>query len=362
MNRPKRILVAVLNWGLGHATRCIPIIRELQRQGADVLIASDGRALALLQKEFPTLSCHTLPTYGIRYATSNMFWNMATQLPGILSAIYREQRFIETFVKSHNIDIIISDNRYGCRSTDCRNIFLTHQLNIKIPNRFLEYLVARINQKLIGRFQECWIPDYETTPNLSGDLSHGKTKVNRRFIGVLSRMQHLTKVRKEQDVIVVLSGPEPQRSRLEAKIIAQAKALPTHNFLIISGQTDQPATTMRLSPNVTQIAYLTSRQLNEAIAASSTVICRAGYSSIMDLVQLQKPAILIPTPGQTEQEYLAERFHRQGIFYRQSQADLDLAKAIKEINKYATSFKRSATQAHLAKAVEKLLQGQSVNS
>ena len=352
MNRPKRILVAVLNWGLGHASRCVPIIQALQEQRMEVFIASDGDALALLEKEFPKLSHLELPSYKISYPTKNMFWNMGIQLPNLLSAFKAEHKAIKTFVKSYNIDIILSDNRYGCYHAECKNIFLTHQLSIKIPNSLIQKGVARINQKLINQFDECWVPDWEGDDNISGELSQATSFPELRFIGLLSRMQYLARPKK-RDVIVVLSGPEPQRTYLEKAIVEQAKALSAYQFLIVCGRM-QEGGLIRLSPNVEQIPYLTSRALNEAIAESEVVICRAGYSSLMDLVKVKKPAILIPTPGQTEQEYLAQRFFEKGIFYTQFQSSMNLAKALKEVEKYKGFHQTNIDETLLAKAVRNL--------
>jgi len=353
LNRPKRILVAVLNWGLGHASRCVPIIQALQERGMEVFIASDGDALALLEKEFPTLPNLQLPSYKISYPTDNMFWNMGIQLPNLLSAFRAEHKAIETFVKPYDIDIILSDNRYGCYHPECKNIFLTHQLKIKIPNSLLQKAVARINRKLISRFDECWVPDWEGYDNISGELSDATFFSKVRFIGLLSRMQYLDRPKK-REVIVVLSGPEPQRTYLEKVIIEQAKELKAYQFLIVCGRM-QEGDLIRLSPNVEQVLYLTSVALNEAIAESEIVICRAGYSSIMDLVKLKKPAILIPTTGQTEQEYLAQLFFEKGIFYTQDQSSLDLAKALKEVEKYKGFHQTTIDETLLAKAIKILL-------
>jgi len=142
-SRFPNILIAPLNWGLGHATRCMPLVNALLHRGIQPILASDGAALALLREEYPNLTTLELPAYNIRYRGNNMMLTMGAQLPKITRAIFAEQRTIKRFVKDHRIDIIISDNRYGVFHSDCHSIFMTHQLNIKIPNRILEKLVAR---------------------------------------------------------------------------------------------------------------------------------------------------------------------------------------------------------------------------
>ncbi len=330
--RPKTILIAPLNWGLGHATRCMPIIDELQRQGARVIIASDGRALRLLEKEYPDLLTLELPPYNIRYGTGSMVWNMAWQMPKILRAIWREQRAVEKIIREYQVDALISDNRFGCWSASISSVFLTHQIHLKVPTLLgLGTFAKWNNRRLIQRYDECWIPDVEGEPNLSGTLSHGRTLPNTRYVGVLSRMEKM-EVEKRYDIIAVLSGPEPQRTFFEEKIIEQLEKL-SYSALIVKGKTDSD--TRSQNNRIHTVAYLTKNDLNEAMLASDIVITRSGYSTLMDLAALQKrQVILVPTPGQTEQEYLAERFHEQNIFFTQHQNELDLEVAIRELPKF----------------------------
>ncbi|TAK44576.1 MAG: glycosyltransferase [Saprospiraceae bacterium] len=343
---PKRILVAPLNWGLGHATRCIPIIRELQKQGAEVVLASDGRALALLRQEFPALTAIVLPGYNIHYPGANMILNMTRQLPGILWAACRETQAARQLVTRHEISGIISDNRYGCHSRVVRSVFITHQLNIKVAKSgcptpghspassfLLEKIANRFNRRYLRRFDECWIPDVEGEPNLSGELGHsqaGEEPGSFKYIGALSRM-HNFEVPRKYDAIAVLSGPEPQRSYLEKEIIGQARRLP-FRFLVVQGKTETMVRQF-IEKNIEVVSHLASEELNNALLASGVFIGRSGYSSIMDLAKTGRPAILIPTPGQTEQEYLAARFSRQGVFCVQEQGHLDLAEGLKEANR-----------------------------
>lgn len=324
----KRILVAPLDWGLGHATRCIPIVQELLEQGAEVILASNGRAFELLKKEFPEIPIEKLPAYDIWYRSGNMFWNIGLQLPKIAIAIWQEHRVLKTLIAKHRIDAIISDNRYGCFSRNVKSVFVTHQLNILIPNFILQKLVNRINHQFIRRFDECWIPDVEDTNNLGGELTKFSTEISAKFLGVLSRMNSLD-LPKKYDAIIVLSGPEPQRTHLEKLILAQAKFLP-YQFLLVQGKTEIYRE-VRAAANIRVVTFLTGDALNRAMAAADVVICRSGYSSIMDLAILGKKAILIPTPGQTEQEYLAKRFSENGIFFYKKQTELNLSEALEKV-------------------------------
>ncbi|MFK8010258.1 MAG: glycosyltransferase [Saprospiraceae bacterium] len=358
MNEPKKVLVAPLNWGLGHATRCIPIIRFLQKQNASVFLASDGRAFHLLKKEFPELPIFQLPAYNITYRTSNMMWDMAWQFPKMMRAIAHEKKGISKIVEKEKIDIIISDNRFGVFSQKTYNVFMTHQINLPIPIPLFRQIGNWLNRKMIQRFDECWIPDFEKKPNLSGKLSHGNFKLNNttitKYIGSLSRIKKIESNIKRK-AIIILSGPEPQRTFLEKKILDQALKLP-FQFLLVKGQTEKQEH-FYFNKNIEIVSFLTSEKLNQTIAESEIVISRSGYTTLMDLVALEKKAILIPTPGQTEQEYLARHFFEQKIFFSTSQKDFDLKNALEEVESFSgfekSFFENSIFEKNVIEMLEK---------
>ncbi|MEM6699336.1 MAG: glycosyltransferase, partial [Bacteroidota bacterium] len=302
-HKEKKILITPLNWGLGHATRCIPLIQNYLQRDYDVLLASDGRALELLKIEFPNLQALELPSYNISYPQKFFLLRMLLQSPRVAYAIIAEHLRIRSLVKQYQIDEILSDNRFGCFHPQCKSIFMTHQLNIIIPNRVLQAIIRWINKSWIRTFfKECWIPDKEGKANLSGKLSHGTNMPNLHYIGILSRMKKV-KAEKKYDWIAVLSGPEPQRTYLEEKIIEQVKKSDkNHKALIIGGKSEQRKQ-YQITPNIQYISFLSTQDLNRVMCASKVIICRSGYSTIMDLIKTQNRAILIPTPKQTEQEY-----------------------------------------------------------
>ena len=340
MNRPKKILVAPLNWGLGHATRCIPIIEELRKQGAEVILASDGVAYQLLKREFPDLQIHELPPYNIRYPFRSMVLSMAIQMPKILRGAIGEHFWLKNFLKNTTVDAVISDNRFGFFNKKIHSIFMTHQVNILIPFRLFQPFVNALNHFFIKKFDVCWIPDFEKTPNLAGALAHGKFSKNLiiKYSGISSRFQkaHTESIEKKYCAAIILSGPEPQRSIFEKKIRQQFNDLENSDarFLLVRGTQLPCVTNHKPIPNLEIHDLLTSELLNQKIIESEVVVCRSGYSSIMDLVAIQKAAILVPTPGQTEQEYLAAELMRQNEFLSASQDDFDLAKALKSYQKF----------------------------
>ncbi|TDN95251.1 uncharacterized protein (TIGR00661 family) [Salegentibacter sp. 24] len=310
MNK-KRILVAVLNWGLGHATRCIPIINELQKNDFEVLIASDGSALELLKKEFPSMENFILPSYHISYSKSgsSFKWKLIAESPRIFKAIKQEKKIIESLVKEYHINGIISDNRPGCRYKHIKCAFITHQFNVLSGNT--TYLSSKLHQKYISNFDECWIPDVAGIHNLSGVMGHMKEMPkNVKYIGPLSRFHKLPQKTKYKYAII-LSGPEPQRTILEEKLLV-AFEKSDKKIIFIRGVIDDTVNSS-VNKNIVIKNYLTSKELERAILSSEIVICRSGYSSIMDLAKLEKKVFFIPTPGQFEQEYLARRFMNLGI-------------------------------------------------
>jgi uncharacterized protein (TIGR00661 family) len=328
--RHRKVLIAPLNWGLGHVTRCIPIIISLEKMGVEVFLASDGVALHLLKAEFPHLTAFELPSYDITYKSNNMVFNIAAQVPNIRKAIRKEHNVTAQIVKENNITAIISDNRYGCHIEGIESILLTHQLTLQLKNPLLLWFSNRVLRSFFSNFDAIWVPDNGGEINLSGVLSHRKEGYeNVKYIGILSRMKPYP-CEREYDVAIVLSGPEPQRTILEQKLMEQAMELP-QNFILIQGKT-QAKRHYFAADNVEVVSYLTSKELNDTLMASRVVVCRSGYSSLMDLANLGKKAILIPTPGQTEQEYLAQRCKDQKIFVTQKQEKIDLEKGILDLS------------------------------
>jgi len=310
--RKKRILVAALNWGLGHATRCIPIIKELQLNDFEPVIASDGYALELLKKEFPHLDHIELPSYNIQYTKkgSQLKWKMIINSPRILKAIKEEKKITRKIVENYNIQGIISDNRFGVRSERLKtNVFITHQLNVLSGNT--SFLSSYLHQQYISKFDQCWVPDVAGENNLSGILGHLKKKPeNVIYIGPLSRLEK-SKTPEFYDFLVLLSGPEPQRSILESILLKEFKTSEAR-VLFIRGVISEEKLNFE-NPNINIKNYLYGKALQEAINSSTYIVSRSGYTTLMDLAKLEKKAFFIPTPGQEEQEYLAKRLQGLGI-------------------------------------------------
>jgi len=325
-----RVLVAPLNWGLGHATRCIPVINELIALNCAIFISASGGGKIILQQLFPGCTFVEIPQTTIKYPENgSMVFSMLRQTPSILKSIRRENYILSKIIDEHNITHVISDNRFGLYSGYAKTAFITHQIKISGGKnfKFLEPLIHRVNKKYIEKFDELWIPDSASPNNLSGKLSvTSGLKIKSHHVGVLSRFKNNSNksTSKTFDVIALLSGPEPQRTILENKIINHFSNS-TLKWLVIQGL---PENNMHEKENI--ISSIDDTKLREVLHPDTLLICRPGYSTIMDVVTMGHNKILfIPTPGQTEQEYLAEYLFRMyGIRYinQHDEIPLDIEK------------------------------------
>ena len=306
-----RILVAPLNWGIGHATRCIPIIEDLLAAGYTPLIASDGEALQLLQHRFPDITYIALPSYKVSYSKNGkMLWfKLLAQLPHFIRTYRKEVDMIQNSVSEHAIDGIISDNRFGAYCKGVPSVYITHQIRVKTG--IFSFLSTKIHAFFIRKHRRCWVPDLAEKPNLSGVLSHGVSlSVPVDYIGVLSRFEPESRPEK-YDYLVLLSGPEPQREILE-NILLKSFANTTKRVCFIRGIVTEKVTSTQ-NGNIRFYNFLFGKKLQDIINESAVVIARSGYSGIMDLKKLRKKAFFIPTPGQSEQCYLARYMKHQKI-------------------------------------------------
>ncbi len=323
-NNIPTVLVAPLDWGLGHTTRCIPIIRLLLKNNCRVIIAAEEPALYLLQQEFPGIRHLSLKGYRIRYSKYKRLLPLKIlwQLPKILGAIRYEHKWLQRVIAKEAVSLVISDNRYGLWSTQVPSIFITHQLTVQTPFAWLTRWVQKINYRYIDRFRACWVPDTTGTENIAGILSHPAQfpAVPVHYLGPLARLQPRQNRPLKYRWLMVLSGPEPQRSLLEQKLLQLAAGL-TGPVLLVRGKpgSHEP---VQAPAHCQVVNHLSSDGMETAFAESEFIVSRSGYTTVMELLSLQKKSILIPTPGQTEQEYLALHLMQQQWCYTCSQQQL----------------------------------------
>ena len=310
-----KYLVAPLNWGLGHASRCIPLVRRFLDEGHEVILGGDGESLTLLRKHFPKLRYVYLAPLNLRYNKgSRQVFAMLRALPQLITWSFKDHALLKAVLREEHFDLVISDNRFGLYSKEVKCIYMTHQLHIMLPRgwKWLEPLAERLHARIYNRFDEVWVPDFkEKEKSLAGDLSHiHNTKVT--YIGPLSRLT-LTDKNEAFDVVAVLSGLEPQRSLFEKEIITRYSGS-KERVLIVQGLMHRPNTRITRN-NITIVPYINDIDLASILLGVKHIITRSGYSTIMDLHALEiiEKAELIPTPGQPEQEYLKEHFMMQKV-------------------------------------------------
>lgn len=325
---PKKVLVAPLDWGLGHATRCIPIIKELQKLNCEVHIGGAGKSLQLLQLEFPELKSHDFPSYSPVYPKSgSMVWKLLLQVPKFLKAIRSEKIVAGKIIEREGIDFVIADNRYGAWSDKIPCVFIAHQLNILLPGglRWMKPFIRKFNYMLIKKFSACWVPDIPSR-ELSGELSLPFKNLKPEYIGFLSRFSKPTIREKKYEILVLLSGPEPQRTMFEDILFDQ---LANSNFKVLIVRGIVGENNDRYShTNIEVVNAMGAGELQYAIEASGIVISRSGYSTIMDMTVFQSTCIFVPTPGQTEQVYLAKELVKKRIAYSCGQHKFNLIDAL----------------------------------
>jgi uncharacterized protein (TIGR00661 family) len=319
----------------------------------EIFIASNGAALALLNDEFPGLKKFELPGYDPVYPVSgSMIKKMALQLPKFMKAIEGEHAALEEIISQHNIDVVISDNRYGCYSEKVKSIIITHQVNILMPAglKWLQKDVNKYNAGLLNRFAETWVPVARVSPIPALTEAHSDIKL--RHIGYLSRFSKINSNIKYK-FMAICTGPEPQRSLLEEILREQLKSI-DYPVLMVRGLADKQKTKAIKQGKFTIVDFLNSDLMNEAIESSELIISRSGYSTVMDLARLNKKAIFIPTPGQTEQEYIAEQLLAEGIAYCCKQSKFHLQEALKKTEKFTGFIEEASDEKQLEMAIKSI--------
>lgn len=324
------------------------------------MLAGRGPHIELLSAEFPGLPVIPLPGYHMRYAATPL--GLSLKFPFMVARVFRraalEHRRLQEIIHRHGIDVVIADQRFGCYSSHAHTVYISHQLCVKMPAVFapLEWLVWRGLHSAAGRFDELWIPDYPGKNNLTGDLTNKyPLPGNHRFVGPLSRFATGLGMRDEADgpdVLVMLSGPEPQRSLLERTVLRQTGSLKGSVVVVRgkvnAGPVDTPASQVRVYP------HLPGAELGRLIVGAKAVVCRGGYTTIMELESLRKRAVLVPTPGQTEQEYLCKRLAAQNRFVVEQQARLNLSRGLTRLQELPDPSASPGTE-HLTAAVHQVV-------
>lgn len=352
MPKALNILFSPLDWGLGHASRSVSILKYLEEEGHHLTIGVNEMSRRFLQDHIPSATFVNVPSYQIKYGSGNSFFSYVALSARIWKARREEEKWVKEFVSQNQVDLIISDSRFGFRHSQIKSIIISHQLNLQFP-KFWSLpgkLAQYINQRWLSTFDEIWVPDSENR-EISGELSLNRS-LKTQFIGIQSRFENREYQTPNNNpyVLCILSGPEPQRSILEEQIIKQSSQL-NQRLIIVGGQPDKDQSFYELS-NVKYFTHLPTVELAAYIQHADLVISRSGYSSLMDYAILGcKSVFLIPTPGQSEQIYLAKRMKEKEVCNYMDQYNFSIKASLSEIDKYS-GFKEMLKNCQICKLEE----------
>jgi uncharacterized protein (TIGR00661 family) len=330
-----------LDWGLGHTSRCVPIIRHLKTLGKEITFAGNEWQRDYIERTFPGIETLQLEGYNVQYKMqgNGLVFSVMMQAPAILKSIKKENEWLNNLLRARQFDAIISDNRYGLYHPGIPSVVITHQLEVQTGfGNAANKLFRKLHYRLLNRFSECWVPDAENELKLSGKLGHPDILPDKtKYIGCLSQFEDSeTKPADESTLLILLSGIEPQRSLLSKLLWEQA--LKYEGKLVFVEGSNNVIAPLTIPQHISYHKLLTKNLLSGLMQEAGMVIARSGYSTIMDLAAMRKKAILIPTPGQTEQEYLGRHLHQQGLFYCVTQKDFDLKTVLADARNFPYHF------------------------
>ena len=348
------IIYGVCSWGLGHATRSLPVIRKLISEKNNLTIISNGRSLEVLKKELgEDITYVDIPDYPMLLsentrqflAKSMVYW------PVFIKRIEDGLAALQKILNKKHYDCIISDARYDMYSKQIPSFFISHQMRIMNPLqiKMFEGAMERFNMFFFKRYIGVIVPDYKDN-NLSGDLSHNLKRIDENrihYVGVLSDFTKKS-VKKDIDYLISISGPEPQRSMLEEKLASQIHEL-QGNVVMTLGKAEEYS--IKKKDQLTTYTFVTKELREELLNKAKMVISRSGYSTLMDVAVVGTKALFIPTPGQIEQEYLSQYHNQLGTFYSVPQDEVDLKRDV-IIAQEKTGFTRDCD---VKKTIENIL-------
>jgi uncharacterized protein (TIGR00661 family) len=335
------IFISPLSWGLGHATRDIPIIREFIDRGHEVTIGTSQGAFHLLKKECPDCDFIYFEDYPAPYSSTKYFFpKFIANIPVLAKALSEEKKRTDKLISQNNYDVIISDNRLGVYSKIIPSFFISHQLRYSFPYymRPAETVSQYFNEYFHKKFERVIIPS--NSPHDNGNCLSGKlclsirktTNMKAYYAGILSSVQKMD-ISEDLDFLIIISGPEPQRTILEKIVLKQVQELPGEKIVLLGRPQDNFE--KKLDSRTTVRSYVTEEEKIILMNRAKFIISRSGYTTMMDMAELgKKHGIFIPTPGQTEQEYLSQYYHEQKWFYSKSQYKLNLIKDIEKAEEY----------------------------
>lgn len=355
----RSVYYSVLNMGLGHAARSLPIIRRFIGRGWRVIIGSNGRALRFLEQELPGTETVVTPDYAIEYARGSwLVPKLMLQAPRVLARIAEERKFTNHIVKKYSPEMIFSDHCYGAYHRSVPSYFLTHQVYFAMPAGLdaFAHFAALGNFYFHRKFQKVIILDEKGADGgvLSGALGrHPESNRRYAYAGIISSVEKKEPVA-PLDLLVSISGPEPQRTLLETRILSEIETLPGKKVVVL-GKSESTAR-LRSDEDLQVYSHLPREEMSTLFNRAKMIVSRPGYTTLMELAELEKKALFIPTPGQTEQTYLAKRCQQKNWFHAVSQGELKLAEDCAAAKKYPGVSFSGATERTLSTIFENILE------
>lgn len=350
-SKTPKILFTILNMGLGHVSRSLPLINDLRSRGIQLYIGSSGRSLLFLQDEVQNTGFIELPDYELTYSQKGVSLPILfSQIPSLLGKIHQEHNVIESVIERENINLVLSDHRYGCYSHQVPSIFISHQLRFITPPylRLFEFVGTGFNKWFHQKYDKVVVPDILKGSEgiISGKLSRQDHDKKYFFTGIMSSLYKMENCQQDIDILISVSGPEPQRTIFEQIVRSQMEMMEGNIIVLLgkpeSGVIEEPRGHLKI------IHHASRKLMNDLLNRAKLVVTRPGYSTIMEIAELGKKALFIPTLGQTEQLYLAERLVKNGWFYSVSQNKLNLSKDIRIANKYPGFPQKFSTRQSLS--------------
>ncbi len=356
MKKPS-VCISPIDWGLGHATRCITLIKSLQALGYEVYIATEKNHETILKEALPTATFLNLRGYRIKYAKRGYVLPiiLLTQVPKIIYSIVYEYYWLKKAQQQFQFDLIISDNRFGFYHQQVPSVFITHQLNLQMHFTWATRLFQKLVYAWLNRFSACWIPDIAGNDNLSGILSNPphKPAIPIWYMGCLSRLMEAAKnnaitTNSTNIFLGIVSGPEPQRTLLENLLWKMGNELKL-SFVLIAGTPNNNKAYQQTARSIIY-PHLAATELVKEIQNAEYIICRGGYTTLMELIPFGKKLIFIPTPGQTEQLYLGNLWQEKNWALCFNQENFNLKVALEEASRF--NFKQPPFSAFSTEALE----------
>lgn len=354
-----KVLYAVCCLGLGHATRSLPIMRKLIDEGHELTIVTSGGGLTLLKRELgEKAEFIDFLDYPLPYTSGSKFiLKIGFSLPKLIRSIIREHKKFLKIIEKGKFDLILSDNRYGAFKRSVPSFFMTHQLHWIAPRRFrpIENCTELFNRYIQMHFTGILVPDYQEN-SISGELSHDLKYIDESSINYIGALSDFSYKEMEEDIdyLFSISGPEPQRTVFERIILDQVNKIDGRIVVSLGNAKEKNIEDKRraLRGDISIYSFLPADKREELLNRSKFIISRSGYSTIMDLYVLNKKAFFIPTPQQTEQEYLALYHKENGRFFFKDQEYLDLEIDLPEALKY----KGPDRKCDVSKSVENVME------